>query len=297
MKEYPYYYSRSNCSKIEKMNPVCICPSGFTDYLCQTEEPKMCHVQITNPNLAYGCQDEDSFDYVYQIKGFDPCFYFDFKKPQHELQYKLNCQAVDSQGLVLRGGHPEKVGFNYTNVIDNGTQRTPEFNYFAENKETGLKLMEGNSVTLVFYFQDWLYLTKNITFKQVITDNDILVGKKEGTLPFNFQQLVNMDEQGLSKFEVAGRVYFESHVLGFKWRSYSTNGFFDREGYEEPIRDDVNFPVYWYAILAIVCLLFFSAIVCYCLKQRRIRIENEKLEDLQKRTNARNLRSQYQQNQ
>lgn len=46
--------------------------------------------------------------------------------------------------------------------------------------------MEGNSVTLVFYFQDWLYLTKNITFKQVITDNDILVGKKEGTLPFNF---------------------------------------------------------------------------------------------------------------
>ena len=40
--------------------------------------------------MAQGCTGEDTFDYVYSIKGFDPCFELDFEK-EFELKYKLHC--------------------------------------------------------------------------------------------------------------------------------------------------------------------------------------------------------------
>ena len=37
MQEYPYYKLRSECKKVETSNKVCLCASGYTDYLCETE--------------------------------------------------------------------------------------------------------------------------------------------------------------------------------------------------------------------------------------------------------------------
>ena len=39
------------------------------------------------------------------------------------------------------------------------------------------------------------------------------------------------DEQRKSMFEVAGRVYYEAHVFGYKVTSITSSGFLDREGY------------------------------------------------------------------
>lgn len=70
--------------------------------------------------MAQGCAGEDSFDYVYSIKGFDPCFEFDFFE-EYKLKYKLMCYHTNRRGEVIRGGHPEKIGFNYSNVIETKT--------------------------------------------------------------------------------------------------------------------------------------------------------------------------------
>ena len=39
------------------------------------------------------------------------------------------------------------------------------------------------------------------------------------------------DSQRKSMFEVAGRVYYEAHVFGYKVSSFTSSGFLDREGY------------------------------------------------------------------
>ena len=62
--------------------------------------------------------------------------------------------------------------------------------------------------------------------------------------------------------------------------SFVTNGFFDRQGYVEPEREINNFPVALYVILPIACILLLTLCICYCRKQQKIRVENEKLEDL-----------------
>jgi len=42
------------------------------------------------------------------------------------------------------------------------------------------------------------------------------------------------DQKDGSQFEVGGRMYFEVHSFGNGFVSFTTNGFFDKEGYEEP---------------------------------------------------------------
>ena len=37
-----------------------------------------------------------------------------------------------------------------------------------------------------------------------------------------------------SMFEVAGRVYYEAHVFGYKVSSFTSSGFLDKTGYEAP---------------------------------------------------------------
>ena len=282
MKKYPYYSERSECRDRMEMNKVCNCPSGFSDYLCETQKQRKCYVQVTNPNMAQGCTGEDSFDYVYSIKGFDPCFEFDFNE-EFELKYKLLCYDVNRRGEVIRGGHPEGLGFNYSNVVSNVTLPNQQINYFATNPDTGVKLMEGNSVTLQFMFQDWLYLSQNISVTAIITDNDLLLGQKEGLLKIPFPKLVASDQAGLSKYEVGGRVYFETKIKASMFSSYVTNGFFDRQGYEEPQREISNMPVLTTVVLPIACILLLAFCVCYCRKQHKIKVENEKLENLQRK--------------
>lgn len=37
-------------------------------------------------------------------------------------------------------------------------------------------------------------MSKNETFKGYVTDNDIVLGKKEGTLEISFQRIINSDK-------------------------------------------------------------------------------------------------------
>jgi hypothetical protein len=149
--KYPYYGKRAECRESEVDKKVCLCPSGFTDYLCETQQQRKCYVQITKPNMAQGCTGEDSFDYVYSIKGFDPCFEFNFNE-DYNLKYKLLCYDVNRRGEVIRGGHPETLGYNYSNILSNKTVSGTPIRYFRTNPDTGVKLMEGNSITLQFMF-------------------------------------------------------------------------------------------------------------------------------------------------
>ena len=43
----PYYAARSTCKSEEVVKKVCLCPSGFSDYLCETPQQRKCYVQIT----------------------------------------------------------------------------------------------------------------------------------------------------------------------------------------------------------------------------------------------------------
>lgn len=45
--KYAYYATRSQCEVRTQKSNVCYCPSGYSDYLCETPMPKKCYVQIT----------------------------------------------------------------------------------------------------------------------------------------------------------------------------------------------------------------------------------------------------------
>lgn len=192
---------------------------------------------------------------------------------------------------MIREGHPEEIGFKYSNVVPDDTKKQPDFNYLSVNKETGVKLMPGNTVTLTFAFQDWKYLSKNMTFPHVETDSKVLNEGKEGFFEIDFLDLVKSDELGQSRYEVAGRVYFETNIKGQNWNSFMSNGFFEREGWVEPQRELYNFPVFLYIVLPILIFLLLLAIGCYCRKLRKIKKENQKLEEIQKKKDAQLVRN------
>jgi hypothetical protein len=48
-----------------------------------------------------------------------------------------------------------------------------------------------------------------------VDDKEILFGQKEGEIDIDLSKLTDSDSKGLSRYEVAGRMYFEAHVFGF----------------------------------------------------------------------------------
>ena len=87
---------------------------------------------------------------------------------------------------------------------------------------------------MTFDFRDWKYLSNLIRFSKNITDPDVISGNKEDSIEIDFKKAVDSDTQLSSKFEVAGRIFFEAHVFSSFSQSYTTNGFFHRLGYVEP---------------------------------------------------------------
>lgn len=55
-------------------------------------------------------------------------------------------------------------------------------------------------------------------------------------MEIDFGALLESDEAGLSQFVVGGRVYFEANLFGYQTSSFTTKGFFDQLGYEEPMK-------------------------------------------------------------
>lgn len=247
MKSSPYYTKRTTCESRDIKKKVCVCPSGFSGSLCATQLYSQCFVQITEPNLAAGCSDkhEDSDYYVYSIQGYDPCNYFDFNG-KTTLKYKLVCKAINKAKVVVEGGHPEGVQYIYRDVFDpskpanNNTvnvlavEPPQPFKYGAVNKQTGFKVSNGETLGFTFEFRDWKYLTQKESMVHSIHNAKVIAGLEEGSVEVDFSKLVARDKAGNSTFEVAGRVFWETRISSPGFISYTTNGFFDREGYEEP---------------------------------------------------------------
>lgn len=83
-------------------------------------------------------------------------------------------------------------------------------------------------------FRDWKYLSKLIRFTGNYTDPEIVAGNKEGTLELDLPKVIDQDKNG-SRYEVGGRIFYEAHVFAEQGlTTFTTNGFFDREGYVEP---------------------------------------------------------------
>jgi hypothetical protein len=67
-----------------------------------------------------------------------------------------------------------------------------------------------------------------------VTDPEIITGQKEGEIVIDFSKMSKSDAAQKSRFEVAGRVYYEAHVFGYKVSSFTSSGFLDRLGYQVP---------------------------------------------------------------
>jgi hypothetical protein len=68
-----------------------------------------------------------------------------------------------------------------------------------------------------------------------VTDPEVITGQKEGQITIDFSVMSKSDSAKKSMFEVAGRVYYEAHVFGYKVSSFTSSGFLDREGYQVPV--------------------------------------------------------------
>lgn len=73
-----------------------------------------------------------------------------------------------------------------------------------------------------------------------IDDPSVMVGLKEASIELDFAALLESDEKELTRFVNGGRVYFEANVFGYQTSSFTTKGFFDQEGYEEPVQPPIS---------------------------------------------------------
>lgn len=159
----PYFKQRYNCKIDVVSNDVCLCPAGYTGYTCDEFEYTKCYVNITTPALYKGCNGTDSEAYVYSIKGFDPCFKYDFTT-KTTMNYLLQCRGINSKGIVKPEGHKEGVGYNYENVVKAPVFEESQFKYAAVNNNTAMKVMPGEKITVTVDFRDWKYLSDIIRF-------------------------------------------------------------------------------------------------------------------------------------
>ncbi len=131
-----------------------------------------------------------------------------------------------------------------------------------------------------FDFRDFKYISEVTKFQTVVTDADVIAGLKESSLQIDFTEMTKKDKAGYSKYEAAGRMYFEVSAFGAGVTSFSTNGFFDREGYKEPVKSSVKRSRVLKIVLPILgVLLLLGAFLLWqhCQKKKVEKLEEEKL--------------------
>lgn len=74
----------------------------------------------------------------------------------------------------------------------------------------------------------------------IISDPEVIVGLKDARIELELPALVESDLSGSSRFINGGRVYFEANVFGYQTSSFTTKGFFDQLGYEEPMKQFIE---------------------------------------------------------
>ena len=219
------------CTSKSITNNVCVCPHGFGDFECSTSLYKKCFLNITEPALFEGCSDrEDTPHYLYSVPGYDPCFPLNFTR-SHEIKFKVQCSALDANGLAQSQEAP---GYDYRDVT-----KSPEYNpfsYVATNPETQFSILEHQEYVVQFELRDFKYLSNVYKAQVRISDPLVMAGQKSAAVEIDFGALLESDEAGLSRFVVGGRVYFEANLFGYQTSSFTTKGFFDQLGYEEPMQ-------------------------------------------------------------
>lgn len=186
--------------------------------------------------MSAGCNGTDSDEYVYSIKGYDPCHEIDFSK-QHNLEYNLTCKDVDDDGKVIIGGHPEGLGYEYSNLMsisNSSLQKLKPFNYTVVNKYTNMSLLENADIDFVFDVRDFKYMSHIERYTKKITDPEIAAGLKTDTIEIDWQRMLDKDEAKESKYVVAGRIFWEANLFKPNLTSYTASGFFAQKGYVEP---------------------------------------------------------------
>jgi hypothetical protein len=159
------------------------------------------------------------------VEGFDPCFFFDFSSA-YTFKYKLNCKSINAKGLISL--EPSSIGYHYKDLI------TPIPTFETLPLGTKARGISNKKITLTFDFRDWKFLSNTQRYQATVTDPEIITGQKEGEIVIDFSLMRQSDSAKKSMFEVAGRVYYEAHVFGYKVSSFTSSGFLDREGYQVP---------------------------------------------------------------
>ena len=152
------YSDQYSCYTQNVDNNVCVCPGGYMDSMCSNELYTRCYINVTDPPFYKGCENEfeDSFYYLYSIPGFSPCFWFNFTSEiPVDVSFELNCQQVDSNGLVTANKDP-KVGYPYRDVI-----RQPQVNTLSQVSSTPETefAVATVPVNVAFDFRDMKYLS------------------------------------------------------------------------------------------------------------------------------------------
>ena len=160
------------------------------------------------------------------------------------------------------------------------------FSYAAVNDKTGVKVSPGTDAVVSFDFRDFKYISNVEKFQTVISNPRVIAGLEEDSVTIDFTKMTTSDKAKRSLFEVAGRMYFEASVFGAGIVSFSTNGFFDREGYQEPVNPSVKRWEILKIVLPILGVLFLIMMYVCCskfYKAKQMREEEEKLKKLRYR--------------
>jgi len=102
-----------------------------------------------------------------------------------------------------------------------------------------------------------------------------MAGLRNATVEVDLPALLESDAAELSRFVNGGRVYFEANLFGYQTSSFTTKGFFDQLGYEEPSKPLFNKTVLqtWrtaivYAGILLSFLVFRTCFIWCCRSTR-----------------------------
>ena len=283
---YTYYLERMECAKPRnETRKACYCPSGYHGWRCSEPTPRKCKIDIVEPNMKAGCPDEkDSDDYVYSIKGYDPCHEVDLAADELKIKYQMTCKDVDENQKVINGGHPEGLGYNYSEVVGIDKSNLKDFEYVVVNPETGLKLREEPDHDFVFDFRDFMYMSHIDRWRDKVLDAEVAAGLKNGTLRVKWDNILASDAKNASKYVVAGRVFWEANLFYPNTTTFVTSGFFAQKGYEEPRLDSISGTDAKGIVLGIIAALIVIVVVVLCYKRHQKRKEEERKERIDHRS-------------
>lgn len=91
-----------------------------------------------------------------------------------------------------------------------------------------MKVKNQTHAVVAIDFRDWKWLSHIHRFQTTVSDPEVLKGDKPGHIEVNFKDLSDSDKAGKSRFEVADRLFYETHVFGFLITSFTNSGFFER---------------------------------------------------------------------